>query len=192
MTESNDPRVPLYRSFDQAGRIIAGVTAEQLGDPTPCSEYDVAALLAHLVGVGHRIASIGRREEQAAELATARGVADDGWAAAFGEAEHSALAAWSDDSLLDDKLTLPFGTFSGTVVAQIYLLELTTHSWDLAKATNQVALLDAELAELALPVAKELLAPEQRGGFIPFEAVVDVPDNAPAYDRLVGYLGRAV
>lgn len=192
MTDSSDPRPQLYRAFEQASRVIAGVTPNQLDQPTPCSEYDVTALLGHLVGVGHRIASIGRREEQAPELTKVSGIADAGWPAAFDEATQGALEAWADDALLDEKLALPFGTFPGATVAQIYLLELATHAWDLAKATDQTAALDPELAELALPVARDMLPPDQRGGFIPFGPVVDVADEAPAYDRLAGYLGRAI
>jgi uncharacterized protein (TIGR03086 family) len=85
---------------------------------------------------------------------------------------------------------LPFGTFPGPLVAQIYILELVVHSWDLAAATGQLSILDPSLAQTALPVAHAVLPPEPRGGEMPFGPVIPVADDAPAYDRLAGYLGR--
>ena len=43
--------VELYeRALDQAGQIVAGVSPDQFGLPTPCSEWDVRTLLEHVVG----------------------------------------------------------------------------------------------------------------------------------------------
>ena len=54
-----DPR-PLYeRAADQFAGLLKTVTPERLGDPTPCTEYDVRALVSHVVGGTHRIAHIG-------------------------------------------------------------------------------------------------------------------------------------
>jgi Mycothiol maleylpyruvate isomerase N-terminal domain len=41
----------LSHSFDHATKVMAGVGADQLDAPTPCSEWDVQALVAHIMGV---------------------------------------------------------------------------------------------------------------------------------------------
>src|SRR5277367_2497181 len=41
--------------------IVSGMAAGELGRPTPCPEYDVAALIDHLVEAGRRAAAFGRR-----------------------------------------------------------------------------------------------------------------------------------
>jgi uncharacterized protein (TIGR03086 family) len=190
MSESTDLRPEMRRAFDQAAAVVAGVSPDQLSASTPCTDFDVAALLEHIVGVGYRIASVGRREQLGPQLAKVTGIAPDRWPAAFDQARHEALEAWADDTLLDEKVYLPFGTFPGNTVAAIYVLELTTHAWDLATATGQQAVLDPELAEISLPIANEMIPPAPRGGEMPFEAIVRVPKNAPAYDRLAAYTGR--
>ena len=38
------------RAVDQTGLIVAGVKPDQLGLPTPCSDWDVRALLNHTIG----------------------------------------------------------------------------------------------------------------------------------------------
>lgn len=190
MTVDTDPRFELKRAFDQAALVVKGVTPEQLGQPTPCSEFEVSALLNHLLGVAKRIAGIGRGEAQADELPTLNGVSADAWGAAFDQAMDEALEAWRDDTLLTRDLVLPFGTFPGPLVAQIYVLELVVHSWDLAAATGQRSILDDDLADSALPTAGAMLPPAPRGGEMPFGPVIAVADDRPVYDRLAGYLGR--
>ncbi len=190
MPDAADPRPLLDQSFRQASALVAGVDPTDMGRPTPCAEFDVEALLAHLVFVAHRVAVIGRGETIADGPVLAE-VADGAWSEAFDVAMGEALAAWSDDDRLAGQITLPWATLPAPTVARIYALELVTHGWDLAVASRQVEVLDPELAETVLPVAFDALPPEPRGGEMPFGPVVDVPDGAPAYLRLAGYTGRA-
>ncbi len=53
-----DPRPILDRAIASGGVAIAGVRPEQLTDPTPCTEMNVRALLAHLIGVLDRVVLI--------------------------------------------------------------------------------------------------------------------------------------
>jgi uncharacterized protein (TIGR03086 family) len=188
----SDPRTLLFGSFDQAARLVRGVSVEQLELPTPCSEFDVTALLTHIVGVGRRIAALGRGEDQTGALPVPQDVARSGWGDAFDDAHQEALAAWADEDVLALTMHVPFGTFDGTTIAGVYLMELTTHGWDLARATDQVSELEDKLAEAALTIAHMALPPEPRGGFIPFKAVAETPLDASPYDRLAAYLGRDI
>lgn len=184
-----DARPMLFRSFDQAAQVVGGVSPAQFRRPTPCSEFDVEALLGHLVFVGRKVASIPTGDPLA-EQQGVTGIPADGWRKAFDEARHDAFAAWADDSLLTRTLDVGWGRFTGAEVVGIYTLEVVAHTWDLARATDQLGLLDPELAEAVLPVAHRVLPAEPRGGMIPFSTVIEVSDEAPAYHRLAGWLGR--
>lgn len=59
---SLDRRPALVPAYELAADIAAGVGPGQLGRPTACPEYDVAALVDHLVGAGHRAVALGRGE----------------------------------------------------------------------------------------------------------------------------------
>jgi len=185
-----DPRPLHRRAMVQTEPIVAAVSPAQLTLPTPCVEFDVRALLSHLVGGLNRIAIVGEGGDALARPARADGVPDDGWLAAYRAAVTRVTAAWADDATLDALVEVPWGKIPGRFAIAGYVQEILTHGWDLAKATGQPTEGDPELAWWALAGAKRILPPESRGGDIPFGPVVPVPADAAPYAQLAAYLGR--
>jgi uncharacterized protein (TIGR03086 family) len=105
-----------------------------------------------------------------------------------------AASSWSDDARLCATVVMPWGeTYTGELLVDMYLAELTTHAWDLAAATGQIERLDGDLAEPALQGAHSILRPEYRdlmGKGSPFGAEVDPPHDASTWDRLAAFMGR--
>jgi uncharacterized protein (TIGR03086 family) len=181
-----DLRPALSRAFDQGEAVIACVTPDQLTQPTPCTEWDVRALLSHLVLVARRIAVIGQGRSA---LEVQRETIPDGQVRKeFHAARDKADSAWADDAALTREVEVPWGRMAGGVVLGGYLPEVVTHTWDLWIATGSSTALDAELAEVALAAAHRAI-PAARDQF-PFAAVVQVPENADAFARLAGWMGR--
>ncbi|MHA6616060.1 TIGR03086 family metal-binding protein [Pseudonocardia sp. DLS-67] len=183
-----DPRPLFARSLEQTGHQVAAVRPAELDNRTPCADYDVRALLGHVVGVLHKIARVGAGADARDVPDVIDGVDDDGWAAAFTRARHEAERVWADDEKLDSMVTLPWATLPGRVALDAYTHEFTVHSWDLAHATDRLADLDPDLAARALEAFPQFAPPEERGG--PFGPVVPAPDDADVYTRLASYLGR--
>ena len=65
MTENMDPRPLHRRAVAQTGTAVAAVSPSQLGLPTPCTEYDVRALLSHIIGGLTRAALVGEGDPDA-------------------------------------------------------------------------------------------------------------------------------
>ena len=192
MTENQDPR-PLYRrAVAQTETIVAAVTPDQLDLPTPCPEYDVRTLLAHITGGLTRTALVGEGDPDAlTRPAQASGVPDDGWPDAYRAAANRAFAAWADDTKLDTLVEVPWGKVPGRCALAGYIHEVLAHGWDLATATSQPTERDPELALFALAGAKRILPPEIRGADdVPFGPVVEVPADATPYTQLAAWLGR--
>lgn len=190
MVDTPDPR-PLYaRALDQTGSIVAAVRPGQLASPTPCTEFDVRALLSHMVGGLKRVAHVGEGGNALDVLPVADGVPDDGWPDAFRQGGQRARAAWADDARLDAIVSVPWGQVPGRAALAGYVQEAVMHGWDLATATGQRTELDPELAEFALAFAHRALPPERRGGEVPFGPVVPAPDGAGPYARMAAWLGR--
>ena len=185
-----DPRVRYAQALAQTAGVIAAIRPDQLTAPTPCAEYDVRALLGHLVGGLHRVAITGEGGDGLAHAARMDGVPDDGWSAAFEEARTRVTAAWADDATLDAMLNVPWGTVPGRGAVAGYTLEVLTHGWDLAVATGQETEPDQELGEYVLGIARRILQPGHRGEGSHFGDAQDVPGDAGAYARLAAWTGR--
>ncbi|GAA2070613.1 TIGR03086 family metal-binding protein [Streptomyces albiaxialis] len=187
---AQDPRPLFGRALDQMGEQVAAVRPEELGARTPCAEYDVRALLGHVVAVLDKLARVGAGGDTRGLPDVVEGVPDSGWAAAFARARGAAERVWADDARLDGMVALPWATMPGRDVVDAYTHEFTAHSWDLAHATGRLAGLDPDLAERALRAFAAFAPPEERDERGRFGPVVPVSEDAGAYERLAAYLGR--
>lgn len=190
METTTDPR-PLYdRSLTWVRGLIAAVRPEQLGDATPCPEFDVRALLSHLVGTVERIRGLGEGLSPADVPAVVSGVADDGWVAALDSAATRMRTVWTDDALLDRGLTVPWGTVAGRDALWGYVGEALVHGWDLAVATGQNPEAYVDVAEAALVSATAKIPAGMRGGPVPFGPVVEPAPGAGPTERLANWAGH--
>ncbi|MER6630154.1 TIGR03086 family metal-binding protein [Streptomyces sp. NPDC000987] len=185
-----DPRPVYARATEQAAELIRTVRPEQLSAPTPCAEYDVRALLGHVVGGTLRMAVAGEGGDGLAVHPSAD-VADDGWADAFEEVRARALRAWADDARMQAPVRVPWGEVPGAAALSGYTMELVTHTWDLSEALGRPLPLDPELGEFALSVARRVLADARRDGDTYFGSARPAPEGADVYGELAAWLGRA-
>ncbi|HUZ19108.1 MAG TPA: TIGR03086 family metal-binding protein [Acidimicrobiales bacterium] len=189
--DATDPKGLFEAALDQAAHLVEGVRPDQLGLATPCSEFDVRALLAHLVFAVERAGAIPAGLDAIEAVTVPAGVPDGAWAVLYHQAAGSALAAWSDPALLDAELKLPWMSTTGRDALSMYVMEVAAHGWDLATATGQPSEGDPELGAICLDIAEQALAPFERGGEVPFEAAVEPPAGAGPYARLAAFLGRS-
>ncbi|WP_410657360.1 TIGR03086 family metal-binding protein [Amycolatopsis sp. lyj-112] len=187
---AHDPRVVFARALDQTGQQVAAVRPGELTNRTPCADYDVRALIGHMVAVLHKLTDVGTGGSARDFPDVVAGIADDGWVGAFARARGEVERVWAGDTMLDREVTLPWATLPGRVALEAYTHEFTAHSWDLAHATGRVAALDPDLAVLALEAFPNFAPPEARSGQGPFGPVVPVSNDADVYTRLAAYLGR--
>jgi uncharacterized protein (TIGR03086 family) len=190
---NNDRRGTLLNSYENAAAIVSGIDAADLGHPTPCRKYDVAGLVDHIVEAGHRAAALGRGQTPPrgddsphVELSDAPGQ--------LRRAAEDAAQGWDDDSRLSSKFTMPWGEeYTGATLIDMYLAELATHAWDLARATGQIEELDLSVAVAALEGARAMMKPEYRDTVepgSPFGAELPPPPGADDWDRLAAFMGR--
>jgi uncharacterized protein (TIGR03086 family) len=186
-----DPRPVYARATEQAAKLIGTVRPEQLSGPTPCTEFDVRALLSHIVGGTRRIAVAGEGGDGLAVTSFAEGVADDGWAAAYEEVRVRAVKAWESEERMRTPVRVPWGEVLGQEALSGYLMEIVTHTWDLSEALGHPLPLDPEPAERALAAARRVLPDSRpRDAATPFAARREAPEGAGAYERLAAWTGR--
>ncbi|MEU8028128.1 TIGR03086 family metal-binding protein [Streptomyces sp. NPDC049099] len=191
-SEFIDPRPFYARATDQAAALIRTVRPDQLDGPTPCTEFDVRALLSHIVGGTRRIAVVGEGGDGLAVQPVADGVEDDGWAAAYDEVRVRVLKAWESDERMTTPVRVPWGEVPGHAALSGYVMEIVTHTWDLAEALGHPHRLDPELARFALTTARQVLPDSRpRDEDTPFDTRRPTPEGADLYEQLAAWLGRA-
>ena len=184
-TVTDDPRTTFDHAVALATAVIGRVGPHQLGNPTPCPEFDVQRLLGHMVTVLRRVSALGRGDDPFGPdvLAPVETSFTEAWLAAAREVE----AAWADDAVLGRTMRLPWSERSGAATLVNYLNEVTVHTWDLATATGQRPAWDPQVLSLAFDGIRFLPA-TNRGDY--FADAVPVADDAPLIDRLVAWNGR--
>jgi uncharacterized protein (TIGR03086 family) len=107
------------------------------------------------------------------------------WAAAAADAEE----AFAIPGAMDRIVTLPFGTMPAAMAVNIAIFDVTTHAWDIAKATGQSTELDPEVSAIAYEVAQGMLSDDMRATGL-FGPAVSVSEDLPMADRLAALAGR--
>jgi uncharacterized protein (TIGR03086 family) len=182
----------LAAAFASTRAVLANVTPDQYDEKTPCASWDVRALINHIVGGSHWFAATARAGVPPSGGAEPPDFTDGDPLAAFDEGIAASLSAFADPEVMAKSVKLPFGEMPGAAFMNIAATDTFTHGWDLARATGQDSDLDPELAAQLLAGARQTLRDSFRGPdpTSPFGLAVEVPDSAPAADRLAGFLGR--
>ncbi len=87
---------------------------------------------------------------------------------------------------------MPWGEdYPGRALVKIHLVELATHSWDIAFATGHTGVLDHNLGAATLACAEASIRPDYRNAEgNPFGPEVPVPTDATAWERLAAFMRR--
>jgi uncharacterized protein (TIGR03086 family) len=177
MTASHESVVVLSRALDQAGDVLAAVHPDQLAQPTPCGDWDVAQLVGHLVNAPVRFLEMARGAQP--DWSAGPRPVTGNWVSEFRSNADDLIHHWHRAGDAVD---------AGQVDWQI--AEIAVHTWDVARATGQTTALLPDVAERGLAFMSAMLTPENRGEV--FAPAVPVPDDTPVYDRLAAFAGRDV
>ena len=183
------PRVHRF-ALAETEQIVARVVPAQWRDPTPCSEWDVRALLEHIVRenlwavalmAGRTIQEVGDRLE--GDVLGADPLR------AYQVSARAAAELFEEPGALERPVAVSYGPVPGRVYLGHRFLDALVHGWDLARATGQRVQLDPGLVEALwqLVVEPEGTAGQPSDWFGP---EVPVADEADLQTRLLARLGR--
>ena len=175
---------------DRFQAVIEGAPDDRWSSPSPCEDWRAVDVVQHVLDMH---AAMLRPLERTLSDAPA---VDADPLAAFRSARHDLAEILADDTISQSDVPTPMGSMTlAEHIDQVASEDLVIHGWDLAKATGQEHQLDPEEVERMWPAAQQM---DERmrtpGAFGPdivvFGPVVEVPDEAPVSDRLLGLLGR--
>jgi uncharacterized protein (TIGR03086 family) len=171
--------------------ITADIKPDQLTARTPCADFDVRALLNHLLFWGPSLEAAGRKESVPPPAASESDVdlVTDGYATVLRThldrvaTTWRAPAAWTGVTRMGGPTEMP-----GAVIGRMLTTELLVHGWDLARATGQRPTWDAGLVDA---VHAEVTANAAQGRAMGvYGPAVEVPATASTMDRALAMTGR--
>ncbi|MFG1619586.1 TIGR03086 family metal-binding protein [Nonomuraea wenchangensis] len=171
--------LPMLRGAAQrTADLVTSVPEEELGRPTPCSEFDVRGLVNHMewaVSLFESVAGGGGFPPQ------------KDYTGDFPERAERMLIAWDKPESWEG-VSEAMGGLPRTVIAHMALTDLVAHGWDLSRATGRGYEVEEATAARLLAFARDM-APigRARGAF---GEEVAVPQDAPALERFLGLIGR--
>lgn len=161
--------------------VLRGISEDDLGTSTPCTEFTVGQLEAHLLG---SLSSLTGLAGSTLVPATAGNLESR-----IADAAQQAVETWMKRGLQGTVQAGP-QELPATIPASILSVEFLVHAWDFASATGQKVAVSDEVATYVLSLAQQVVTPEQRerAGFHP---AIPISGDSPALDRLVAFTGRA-
>ena len=160
------------------------VTEADYTAPTPCTEWDLRALLDHMndsLEALQEAVDVRRVDRRSGPAGTGDPVA------ALRDRACRLLGGWANDPSGGD-VSVDGRPLTTRVLTSAGALEVATHGWDVAEACGARRPVPEALAEDLLRLVPLLVTAHDRPGR--FGPVVDVPATAAAGDRLLGLLGR--
>jgi len=169
--------------------IVAGVTDDQLGRPTPCPAYTLGDLLEHVGGLAMAFTAAATKAG-----ATSAGPSGDAsrlpadWRTSIPQDLLAMADAWKDPEAWTGMTQAGGVDLPGEVAGLVALDELVIHGWDVAVASGQPYDVDPGDLEAVRAFVSQFADQPADGGL--FGPPVAVPDDAPELDRVVGLTGR--
>ncbi|MGH3359803.1 MAG: TIGR03086 family metal-binding protein [Nocardioidaceae bacterium] len=176
----------------QVASVARGVRDDQLDNPTPCTEIAVAGLIDHLLGLSIAFRDAAKKVGDTAppQVAAPRDL-DPDWRTSLPERLDELVRAWQDPAAWEGMTEAGGVALPADVAAQVAIDELVMHGWDLARATGQDFACDRATTQVVFEFTKASAAPEEAAGREGvFGPVVAVPEDAPLFERALGYAGR--
>lgn len=172
-------------------KLVRAVDSDHLRASTPCSEWDVRALVNHQLFWGPSLVGAARKDSVPPPAPGESDVdltAGD-WQQAFEQHIDALVTAWSEPEAWEGMTVMALSPrMPAPMIGGMVVGELVVHGWDLARATGQEPDWEPEVLDR---LHQELTMTADQGRQLGVYAPeVPVPANAPMLARVLGLTGR--
>ncbi len=186
--------VDLAPAAERLAALVRGVPEDRLGGPTPCPDYTLGDLLDHVDGLSLAFTAAATKQGGGAG---AQGPSGDAsrlgadWRDRIPTLLAALAQSWREPEAWTGMTSAGGVDLPGEVAGLVALDELVIHGWDVAAASGQPYTVDEPSLAAVHGFVAQFSGPGQeasRAGL--FGPVVDVPQEAPLLDRVIGMTGR--
>ncbi|RSN53468.1 TIGR03086 family protein [Amycolatopsis sp. WAC 04182] len=171
-------------------RILRGIGESDLSARTPCAEYDVRALLNHLLYWGPWLEAAGRKAAPP-EVSSGEAEADlvgGEWLADIEKRTARLVDVFGAPEAWQGQTTFGGNPMPASMAGYMVLDEFVFHGWDLARATGAEFAVVPEVAVAVYAIALEI--GDQARAMKVYGEEVPVADGATPFERALGATGR--
>jgi uncharacterized protein (TIGR03086 family) len=179
----------------QSVELVRAASVQDWSRPTPCSEWMLSDLLAHMTAQHHGFAAAARGDGGDLARWEVHPLGGDA-ISHYAKAADDVLVAFASVETPDTEFVLPeFArgqVFPAQLAVGFHLIDYLVHSWDVAVTLGIPFDPDPELVEVALPIA--VAVPQGPNRLEPgsaFQPVLGTEDGASSFDRILSVLGRS-
>ena len=193
------PTIPDYRSYDAAAvrisaALVARVTPGDLAAPTPCAEWSLGDLLAHMTAQHHGFAAAA--QGGGAALAVWQPTTSVDPVGDYARAAERVIAAFAPDDVLERHFDLPeFGPgfrVPGRQAISFHFIDYVVHGWDVARSLGIPLEVDDDMAAAGLVIARRVPdGPRRLSPDSAFRPGIPPPDDGTVLDQILAALGRS-
>jgi uncharacterized protein (TIGR03086 family) len=173
--------------------LLAGISDDQLGSPTPCPDYVLGDLLDHVGGLTKAFTWAATKDPASGSTAPSGDGSrlGDNWREEIASDLDGLVAAWRRPDAWTGMTAAGGVELPGEVAGLVALNELVIHGWDVAGSSGQPYRCDEATVRAAHDFVMQFSGPgseESRGDA--FGPVIEVSSDRPILDRLIGLSGR--
>ena len=187
--ETTNLHAEMAAAAAQAARVVSGAPDAPEAITTPCADWDLRTLLNHtILWTSYSAERRAHGESVAEELMTKDFTAEPGYQAAYAAQIGRAVQAWSDPKAWQGDIGVMGDATPAADVGAMLIMEMVLHGWDVAQATGQEYTCEPAVAEAVLNTVQAQA--ELFRKYDGFKDAINVPDDAPAFDRALALSGR--
>jgi uncharacterized protein (TIGR03086 family) len=191
----SDKMVDLRPAAQRLADLVARVSDDQLGQPTPCPAYTLGDLIEHIGGLALAFRAAAQKDTGSPYVNHApagdASLLEEGWRVRI-PADLAVLAgAWAEPDAWTGMTRIASQDAPAEIVGITVADELVVHGWDLARATGQPYASEPELLDAAQNFLGLFASPDAPAGpEVPFGPSREVHGDAPQLDRVLALAGR--
>jgi uncharacterized protein (TIGR03086 family) len=183
------------RAVLASAEVVSTASANDLDRATPCVDWTLGDLLAHMTVQHYGFAAAARGHGADLEVWRVRPLGHRA-VAAYTEAAEHVIAAFAEDGVLEREFVLPeFRTgpaFPAARAIGFHFIDYLVHGWDVARALGLPYTPDPDLLQASLPIAQAVPnGPERLDPGTAFRPRLAVTSPATTLDQILALLGRS-
>lgn len=177
------------KSLDSSINFVSNVSNDAWGNDTPCSDWDVKAVVNHIVYENVWMVALfnGRTIEEVGNEFEGDLVGEDP-AGVYLRTSNEVKAILAEPDAMSRTCQISSGPVTGAEYSKQLFLDTLIHGWDIAVGSKQDATLDDYLVRMCTPLAQEIADNEAYRSAFNEATSGSTSDNPQT--RLLALLGR--